>query len=197
MQHRSVRILARLGAVGVAAGLAVLGLGAAPAAADTGTVNYTCTASILTNQAFTVVVHGTAPETAAVGDTVSLSGLSADVTVNSGATGALYWFLGARSIAGTAQFDISVDNAGTPAALPATAMTVPSTPVPASGALTVVASGTGPSFLTTGAGTVSFEAGPFTAALVTTNSTGGTSDVPVACTPNTGQDLTIASTTVA
>jgi hypothetical protein len=188
--------LSRFGAIGVAVGLAVLGFAAPPAAADTGTVKYTCTASILTNQPFTVVVHGTAPATAAVGDTVTLEGLTADVTVNSDATGALYWFLGARSIEGPAQFDISVDNAGTPAPQPATAMAVPATPVPASGALTVVASGTGPSFVTTAAGTVSFEAGPFNAQLVATNSTGGTSDVPVACTPDAGQDFTIASTTV-
>lgn len=188
--------LSRFGVIGVAIGLAVLGLAAPPAVADTGTVNYTCTASILTNQPFTVAVHGTAPATAAVGDTIALTGLTADVTVNASATGALYFFLGARNIAGPAQFDISVDNAGTPAPLPATAMAVPATPVPASGALTVVASGDGPSFVTTAAGTVSFEAGAFNAQLVATNSTGGTNDVPVTCTPNAGQDLTIASTTV-
>ncbi len=189
--------LARFAAIGAVAGLAMIGLASPPAAADTGTVNYTCTASILTNQPFTVVVHGTAPETAAVGDTIELTGLSADVTVNANATGALYWFLGARSIEGPAQADISVDNAGTSVPLPAAALTVPATPVPASGALTVVAAGTGASFVTTTAGTVSFEAGPFNAQLVATNSTGGTSNVPVACTPDSGQDLTIATTTVA
>jgi hypothetical protein len=195
--HRHVRAGARLGVLGVVLGMVALGLGAAPAAADTGTLNYTCSASILTNQQFTVVVHGTVPEAAAVGETVTLAGLSADVTVNSGATGALYHFLGVRSVTGTAQVDAVVDNAGTPVPQPATPMTIPATDVPSSGSLTVVASGTGPSFVTTTPGTVRFVAGPFTADLLGTTWTGGTQNIPVSCVPDAGQDLTIASVTVA
>jgi hypothetical protein len=90
----------------------------------------------------------------------------------------------------------SVDNAGTSAPLPVTAMTIPATTVPASGALTVVASGAGPSFVADTAGTVAFKAGAFTAALVGTTWTGGTSNIPVTCTPDANQDLTIASVTV-
>jgi len=186
----------RIAVLGAALGLAAVGLAAAPASADSGTLNYTCSASILTNQAFTVVVHGTAPATAAVGDTVTLDGLSADVTVNSGATGALYHFLGVRSVTGTASVESSLDNAGTPAPLPNTEMTIPATPVPASGTLTVVASGIGPSFVADTAGTVAFKAGAFTAALVGTTWLGGTTNIPVTCTPDANQNLTIATVTV-
>jgi hypothetical protein len=187
---------ARLAAAGAALGLAVAALVATPAAADSGTLNYTCSASVLTNQPFTAVVHGTVPATAAVGDTVTLDGFSADVTVNENASGALYHFLGVRSVAGTAQVETSVDNAGTPVPLPSTTVTIPATPAPASGALVVVASGTGPSFTTTTAGTVSFVAGSFTAALVGTTWAGGTTDIPVSCVPDAGQDLTIGAVAV-
>jgi hypothetical protein len=185
-------------AITLGAGLALVGavVGAAPASADTGALTYNCSASILTNQLLTATVHATAPATATVGDTVALSGFSADVTVNSGATGALYWFLGARSVNGTASVQTSVDNAGTSVPQPNAALAIPSAPVPSSGELKIVASGPGPSFVTTTAGTVRFQVGGFTGDLIAVNSTGGTSAAPVNCVLNPGQDPTVASVTV-
>jgi len=186
-------------AVALAAGLVLAGTGlaAAPASADTGTLKYNCSASILTNQLLTAVVHATAPATAKVGDTVTLAGFSADVRVNSGATGALYWFLGARSVHGTATVATSVDNAGTNVPQPSSTLAVPSAPVPSSGELAITASGPGPSFVTTTAGKVRFQVGGFTGDLIAVNSSGGTSTAPVSCVLNPGQDPTVASVTVA
>ena len=188
------RAAIRTAAAGGALGLLATALGAAPAAADTGVVNYTCSASILTNQAFTATARGTAPATATVGEAIGLSDFSADVTVNSSATGTLYWFIGARSVTGTAALQIAAEGTGL-AAAPANVQ-VPATPVPSSGELTVRGTGPAPTFTPTAPGTVRFQAGNFTAALVTTNANGGTSNIPVNCTLNPGQDTTIASTTV-
>lgn len=184
----------RTAAVGGALGLLCAAVGAAPASADTGVLTYTCSASILTNQVFTATVHGTAPETATVGDAITLENFSADVSVNAGATGTLYGFLGARSIAGTASLQLAAEGTDLPAAT--AEMQVPATPVPSSGELTVQAAGTAPSFTPTAEGTVRFQAGSFTAALVTTNWAGGTADIPVNCVLDEGQDTTIATTTV-
>ncbi len=193
----SWRTAGKLTASALAAGVALASVGAVSAAqADTTTLKYTCSASILTNQPFTAIFRGAAPADAAVGDTVSLTGLGAEVVVNPEATNALYGILGVRSVTGTAQVELGVDNAGTPAPLPATPMTIPATPVPATGSLAVNATGTGPSFTTTTAGKVSFVAGPFTAALVGTTEAGGTTNVPVTCTLDPGQDPTIATVSV-
>ena len=60
----------------------------------------------------------------------------------------------------------------------------------------MVASGTGPSFVTDTAGTVVFKAGSFTADLVGTTWMGTTQQVPVTCVANAGQDMTVATVTV-
>jgi hypothetical protein len=190
------RIPIRPVALGAGLVLAAMGLGAAPASADTGTLTFNCSASILTNQKLTAVVHASAPATAAVGDTVTLANFSADVRVNSGATGALYWFLGARSVSGTASVQTSVDNAGTTVPQPNAELAIPSAPVPSSGELAITASGPGPSFVTTTAGTVRFQVGGFTGDLIAVTSSGGTSSAPVNCVLNPGQDPTVASVTV-
>jgi hypothetical protein len=194
---RARRVATRLGVVAAGLGL-ILAPGMSTAAhADTGTLKYTCTASGVPNQLVTAVVHGTAPATAAVGETVALSGFAVDVSLSAETTGLLYHFLGVRSVIGTAAVGVTVDNAGTPAPLPNTAVAMPDTAVPATGALTVTGTGTGPSFVTTTAGTVKFQAGGFTAEIVGTNTAGEKIPLPVACALDAGQDSTIASVAVA
>lgn len=191
---RNLRSTARTVAVGGAIGMLCATAAVTPASADTGALAYTCSASILTNQRFTATVRGTAPATATVGEAITLQNFSATVSVNASATGTLYFFIGARSVTGTAALQIAAEGSGLPAAT--ADMQVPVTPVPSSGELTVQATGPAPTFTPTAAGTVQFQAGAFTAALVTTNANGGTSNIPVNCVLNAGQQTTIATTTV-
>ena len=185
----------------VAAGLGLLcatTLAATSASADTGTLNYTCKAATIEGQLLTAIARGTAPETASVGDTVSLTGFSAEVTVNKDLTGLLYYFLGTRSISGTASAETVVDENGTAISQPNADLTIAPTDVLADSALTVSAVGDGPSYVTTQPGAVRFQVGSFSADLLAYKAPDDPAPFPIRleCVLDPGQDTTIASVTV-
>lgn len=182
-----LRKVAAASAVAVAtAGLSVATL--APAAqAESDQLTYTCTVPVLGDKTFTVVADTNAPARLASGKKVRPK-VTATVTIPEDVVGLIHGVLGARSVDGTAVVDTVVNGA-----TKQVEMTVPSTEVPASGPLEIVATGTGDALRAGKAGSrITMLSGGFSSLLSFKKEDGSTAlDADVPCTLDEGQDATV------
>jgi hypothetical protein len=154
----SARFARLLAAVCVTA-LSVLTVGAASARAaeNSLTVRYTCAFPLIGSRSVTVTYGMDLPGSVMQGVPTSPSGATADITMPAVVTKGLA-LVGAATVLGSAASDQSVTN-GTARFGGPVSYTVPSTPVPASGAFTMHARGTFPSITFPNAGTADLTAG--------------------------------------
>lgn len=189
--HNSARrSLAVLTAAGLAVGGSML---ATPAHAASATLKYDCEVPILGPKVFTVVVDTDAPASIAPNTASAALNATAKVTVPEDMVNAMRAALQGESVDGTATVKSTVNGV----AAADSSMTIPSTPVPASGALTVTAAGVMGALPAAAEGTVyTLAAGDFTAVMNVRKSDGSASPFTIPCAPQAGQDLTVDTVTV-
>ena len=210
LQAVSARNARLLAAVCVTA-LSVLTVGAAmaQAAESSLTLSYACTFPVIGSRAVTATFGQDLPVSVTAGVPNSPSGATADIVVPSVVTRGLN-LVGAATVSGSAIGVQSVTNGAARFGGPLR-YTVPGTPVPASGAFTMHATGTFPSVTYPNAGTASISVGNLSLTLTPLDSRGkptalGTFTAP--CTQVPGQSnvlgtfpvlapLTASTTTVA
>ena len=195
---RSRSLLRGLAAVSAAAavtGVVVLvGAGPANAADATLTLNYTCPFPLIGNQNLVVTIDAQLPDSAVQNQPTPQFAFSAAVTVPATATQGLT-LVGATSVSGTATASSTLADGSLslPLSVP---LTVPATPVPASGAFTVNSSGTAPSVSLPNAGTASITVGDFSTTLTPVKADGtptGLGTFTSACTQVAGQNNVLAT----
>ena len=188
-----MKLMSRLAGLG-AASLVVTALAAVPAGAASGNLVFVCN-TVLGDREFPTVADTNLPATVAAGTSTPTT-VTAQVTIPDDVRSAVYSLFGARNVSGTAT--VKATQNGT--ALPDIATTVASTPVPASGPVTVTATGAGPVFAPTAAGTYTLQAVSYTASLVFTRADGSAAyTANVSCTPKAttpAQDLTVDTVAV-
>lgn len=188
-----MKLMSRLAGLG-AASLVVTALAAVPAGAASGNLVFVCN-TVLGDREFPTVADTNLPATVAAGTSTPTT-VTAQVTIPDDVRSAVYSLFGARNVSGTATVKATQNGA----ALPDIATTVASTPVPASGPVTVTATGAGPVFAPTAAGTYTLQAVSYTASLVFTRADGSAAyTANVSCTPKAttpAQDLTVDSVAV-
>lgn len=166
---------------------------APPAQAVSGNMVFVCTTP-LGDKEFVTVADTNLPDTLPEGQTTPVT-VTAKVTIPADVAGAAYNGLGARTVEGTAVVKSTLDGA----AVSDINETIPSTPVPASGPLTVTATGSATPF-TGSAGAHVFKAVSYTATLVFKKQDGSEAlTVNTTCTPKVttpAQDLTVDTVTV-
>ncbi|SES36729.1 DUF6801 domain-containing protein [Actinokineospora terrae] len=187
-----VAAVAGTGAVGLVAAGLLLGSGAGVAEPVSLTLNYTCPFPLIGNQAIKVVISSDIPASVGVGEPTGAFDITAITTVPDTATQGLT-LVGAATVEGKAVSGASVAAPGVtvPVSVP---ITVEKTPVPASGAFDVKATGQTPSLTFTQAGTARISVNELTLTLTPKKADGtltglGTFDSP--CTLNPGQDNTL------
>ncbi|RLK54160.1 DUF6801 domain-containing protein [Actinokineospora cianjurensis] len=187
-----VAAVAGTGAVGLVAAGLLLGSGAGVAEPVSLTLNYTCPFPLIGNQAIKVVISSDIPATIGVGEPTGAFDITAITTVPDTATQGLT-LVGAATVEGKAVSGASVAAPGVtvPVNVP---ITVEKTPVPASGAFDVKATGQTPSLTFAQAGTAKISVNELTLTLTPKKADGtltglGTFDSP--CTLNPGQDNTL------
>lgn len=190
LQAVSARFARLLVAVCVTA-LSVLtvGAGSARAAESSLTLSYACTFPVIGSRSVTATYGQDLPVSVTQGVPNSPSAVTADIVVPAGVTRG-FNLVGAATVSGSAVAQQSVTNGAARFGGPV-AYTVPSTPVPASGAFTMHATGTFPSVAYPNAGTASIMVGDLSQTLTPLNSRGrptvlGTFTVP--CTQAPGQN---------
>ncbi len=190
LQAVSARNARLLAAVCVTA-LPVLTVGAvsARAAESSLTLSYTCTFPVIGARPVIATYGQNLPVSVTQGVPNSPSGVTADIVVPAGVTKGLN-LVGATTISGSAVASQSVTNGAARFGGPVT-YTMPSMPVPASGAFTMHATGTFPSVTYPNAGTATISVGDLSQRLTPLNSRGkptvlGTFTVP--CTQVAGQN---------
>ncbi|SDI84776.1 hypothetical protein SAMN05444157_0455 [Frankineae bacterium MT45] len=202
VRRRTIKYIAGVAVVGLTAGVAsaIMG-GASPASAATidASVPTTCTIPVAGAEEYDAKITATVPDTAKVGDSVSLQNFKISILLNVATTDALQ-ILGATTLQGSITAGASLTNA-TPSDLSIVA-TVPSTPVPqtqdANGdgpAFTITATGPSPSATLTSAGTATLTATTVNAVFDPKNAS-GTSVLPAAkqkipCTFDSGDNLVL------
>ena len=186
----SARFARLLAAVCVTA-LSVLTVGAASArAAESSlTVRYTCAFPLIGSRSVTVTYGMDLPGSVTQGVPTSPSGVTADIAVPRAVTQGLN-LIGAATVSGSAPADQSVTNGAARfgGSIP---YSVPSTPVPASGAFTMHATGTFPSITLPNAGTAELAVGNLSLSLTPLNSQGNPTalgTITAACTQAPGQN---------
>lgn len=118
-----------------------------PGSSSVGPINVVCdvTVPVLGAQTYTwsLTLTATTPTSVAPGDAIPAPSLSASVTTDDNSAAGLR-LLGVTSVDGTssAPYTVTGDVVGSPVSRTAS-LTIPSTPVPSSGALTTTASGVG------------------------------------------------------
>jgi len=194
----SARFARLLAAVCVTA-LSVLTVGAASArAAESSlTVRYTCAFPLIGSRSVTVTYGMDLPGSVMQGVPTNPFGTTADITMPAIVTKGLT-LVGAATVLGSAASDQSVTN-GTARFGGSVSYTVPSTPVPASGAITLHATGTFPSITVPNAGTADLTVGNLILTL-TPLTGGGKPTVPgtltSACTQVPGQNNVLGTVPV-
>ncbi|KQV67595.1 hypothetical protein ASC64_10160 [Nocardioides sp. Root122] len=183
-----------LAALGIAS-IVATGLGAVPSVAASGNLVFIC-GTVIGDKEFITTADTDLPATLATGASAPVN-VTAKVTIPDDVRNAVYTFFGARKVAGTAKIQATQNGA----ALPDIAATVASADLPASGPVTVTATGAGPTFTPTAAGTYVLKAASYTASLVFTKEDGSAAyTADVSCTPKPttpAQDLTVDTVTVA
>ncbi|UVS78900.1 DUF6801 domain-containing protein [Actinokineospora sp. UTMC 2448] len=154
-------------------------------------VNYTCPFPLIGVQPLKVRIQADVTPPPAVGGEVVTTNFSATATVPETATQGLT-LVGAKTIEGTADAGVVVDNAGEVFDLPIPGLTIPKTDVPASGSFDTVAGGTVPSRAVENPGLTVITVGDFSTTLTPRKADGtetglGTFTAP--CTLVDGQDL--------
>jgi hypothetical protein len=188
-------------AVGATVVSAVVFAGAGTGMAATGalSLNYSCPFPLLGAQDMTVSISVDGlPDAAVAGVPTSEAHVVATATVGGGPTWGLNLF-GAKTIEGTSVTTTTIDNAGT-AVNASPTLTVPSTPVPASGTFDAVASGTVLPVTFANAGTTTYSVGGFSTTLTPRKADGsltGLGTFTSDCTLKPGQNTTLYSLTVA
>jgi uncharacterized protein DUF6801 len=196
----SRRLLGAL-AVGatVVSAVAFAGAGTGMAATGALTLNYSCPFPLLGAQDMTVTISVAGlPDAATVGVPTSEATVVATATVPGGPTWGLNLF-GAKTIEGTAVSTTTIDNAGS-AVNASPSLTIPSTPVPASGTFDAVASGTVQPITFANAGTTTYSVGGFSTTLTPRTADGsltGLGTFTSDCTLKPGQNTTLYSFDVA
>ena len=190
LQAVSARIAQLLAAVCVTA-LSVLTVGAvsARAAESSLTLSYTCTFPLIGSQSVSATYGQNLPGSVTQGVPNSPAAVTADVTVPAVVTKGLA-LIGAATVSGSAVTLQSVTNGATRFGGPVS-YTVPSTPVPASGAFTMHATGTFPSVTYPNTGTAKLAVVSLSLTLTPLDSKGkptalGTFTAP--CTQGPGQN---------
>ena len=183
-----------LAALGIAS-IVATGLGAVPSVAASGNLVFIC-GTVIGDKEFITTADTDLPATLATGASAPVN-VTAKVTIPDDVRNAVYTFFGARKVAGTAKIQATQNGA----ALPDIAANVASADLPASGPVTVTATGAGPTFTPTAAGTYVLKAASYTASLVFTKEDGSAAyTADVSCTPKPttpAQDLTVDTVTVA
>jgi hypothetical protein len=162
------------------------------------TLAFTCPFPLIGNQTLSVRIQAVMAVPSAVGGDLVTTDFTATATVPPTATQGLA-LVGAATIAGTAQAGVTLDEAGTPLDITIPGLTVPSTPVPASGSFDTVASGPVPTATITRAGTTTVTVGGFSTTLTPKKADGsptGLGTFTSDCTLNPGQDAQLISFTV-
>ncbi|SDI78464.1 hypothetical protein SAMN05444157_0145 [Frankineae bacterium MT45] len=204
MRRRAIKSVAGVTVVGLAAGVtaALMGGGSAASAATiNATINTTCTIPVAGAEDYSANISATIPDSAKVGDSVTLQNFQISILLNVATTDALQ-ILGATTLQGSITAGATLTNAS-PSSLSITA-TVPTTAVPqdqdANGdgpAFTITATGPSPTATLTSAGTATLTATTVNAVFNPKNAA-GTSVLPVAkqtipCTFDSGQSLVLGS----
>lgn len=188
------RLIALVTSVAVASGgAAVLTAGAAQA--ESAPLTYDCT-TILGPTQMQVVTDTDLPAAAHTGDSLPVT-LTSKVTVPGSIIGLAYGLLGARSVSGTATAAGTVTGPGGTVAT-STALTVPSTPLPASGDLVITSTGASPTFAPTDPGSYAIGAGDFSSTLTFYDANGKAvlADQTIPCTAPTEADTTVDTVAV-
>ncbi|GJF35158.1 hypothetical protein KNE206_78580 [Kitasatospora sp. NE20-6] len=186
----------RLAAVAGAATALVGALGTAPAAARPAapTLHYTCAFPTIGGQAITARISADVPATLPAGESSPAFAIHAAATVEASFTLGLRYVLGVRSIEGSIDAETRVLAPQDGTAVPVH-LTITRTPVPASGAFEIPATGNAPRLSFTHPGTGRVTAGNFTLHLVPKDADGnlaGPGRIDVPCTLNADQDNTVA-----
>jgi hypothetical protein len=194
----SARFARLLAAVCVTA-LSVLTVGAASArAAESSlTLRYTCAFPLIGSQSVSVTYGMNLPSSVMQGVPTRSTGATADIVLPAVVTKGLT-LIGAATVLGSAASDQSVTN-GTARFGGTVSYTVPSTPLPASGASTMHATGTFPSISFPNAGTAELTVGNLSLTLTPLNSRGKPTVVGTftsACTQAPGQNNQLGSVPV-
>ncbi len=180
----SARRVAALSAAGLAASV----FAAVPASAESGVLNYNCSIPILGAKTFTLVMDTDAPATLVPGTASPVLNAAAKVTVPADVADSMRSVLGAKSIDGSATSKTTLD-----AVAQSSALTIPATPVPDSGAMTLAAAG--PMYAVTAGveGTThTIAAGDFTATMNLKKANGsdaGSFEIP--CVAAAGQNMVV------
>ncbi|MFC0438643.1 DUF6801 domain-containing protein [Kutzneria buriramensis] len=198
MNHRTLgaATLAALVLTGLAVGAGVSTAASTPVDK---TLTFTCPFPLIGNQTLAVRIQATMSTPDTVGGDLVTTNFSATATVPPTATQGLA-LVGATTIEGTAQAGVSLNEAGTPLDITIPGLTIPSTPVPASGSFDTVASGPVPTATITKAGTTTVSVGGFSTTLTPKKADGtptGLGTFTSDCTLNSGQDAQLISFTVA
>jgi hypothetical protein len=159
------------------------------------TLTFTCPFPLIGNQTLSVRIQATMSTPDTVGGDLVTTDFSATVTVPPTATQGLQ-LVGAKTIEGTAQAGVTLNEAGTPIDITIPGLTVPSTPVPASGTFDTVASGPVPTATIAKAGTTTVSVGGFSTTLTPKKADGtptGLGTFTSDCTLDAGQDAQLIS----
>lgn len=192
MNHRTVGAVAALVLAGLTVGTGVSSAATTPVDK---TLTFTCPFPLIGNQTLSVRIQATMSTPDKVGDDLVTTDFSATVTVPPTATQGLQ-LVGAKTIEGTAQAGVTLNEAGTPIDITIPGLTVPSTPVPASGTFDTVASGPVPTATITKAGTTTVGVGGFSTTLTPKKADGsptGLGTFTSDCTLDPGQDAQLIS----
>jgi Family of unknown function (DUF6801)/Bacterial Ig-like domain (group 3)/Domain of unknown function DUF11 len=195
LQAVSARLARLLAAVCITA-LSVLTVGAASArAAESSlTLSYTCIFPLIGSQPVSVAYGENLPDSVSQGVLADPVDTTADITVPAIATEGLT-LIGAATVAGSAVADESVTNGAVMFGGPVP-YTVPSTPVPASGAFTMHATGTFPAVTYPNAGTAELTVGNLSLKITPLDSKGqptGVGSFTSPCTPQPGQNMVLGT----
>jgi hypothetical protein len=184
----------------VLTGLAVgAGVSSAASTPVDKTLSFTCPFPLIGNQTLSVRIRATMSTPDKVGGDLVTTDFSATATVPPTATQGLA-LVGATTIEGTAQAGVTLNEAGTPLDITIPGLTIPSTPVPASGSFDTVASGPVPTATITKPGTTTVSVGGFSTTLTPRKADGtptGLGTFTSDCTLNPGQDAQLISFQVA
>ncbi|MGB3438273.1 MAG: DUF6801 domain-containing protein [Actinophytocola sp.] len=177
----------------LAAVMAVSGGGMAAGAGSGGTtLRYRCAIPLLPEQPMTVRLTWNAPKSVAVGQKTPIVPFDAVATMGDAVTQGLA-FIGAVTVEGsaTATGVVAAPEGNTPVSLP---LTVPRTPVPSAGSITVVASGRTPGLVFHRPGHASVTVGnEFAVRLVPRTADGGSTSFDASCTLEPGQNTVLTS----
>ncbi len=195
------RGLAAIAAGGLGAGLLV-GSAITPASAVANlTLDYTCTYPLINQQDLTVAITVDLPAQAQVGVPTAPFDITAISTVSANTTSGLA-LIGAKTIEGTAVSHVDVQAPQVNLPDVQVAVSMPKTPVPASGAFDITATGQTPALTFPQAGTGTIDVGNLDLRMIARNSAGdpialpgghpdGSFDAP--CTVKPGQNQRLAT----